>query len=197
MALSDFDPLITAAIGQIGLPTGLTAGDFFSLINAIIQQESTFNPNADTGVGVGLMQVVYDIWGATFGITRDQLFDPFTNIQIGATILRDYINSYGVQQGIAAYRGGPTGRFSSTAIAYANKIIGYWNSFKAKLRSLVTGTQYSYFVDPGTTGLTVSADEPYIEETTYMSPDPTTDGYSWGWLALIAFLVFMVADEII
>jgi hypothetical protein len=184
MALGPFDALVLSAINSVGLPSGFLHGDFFSLINAVMKKESTFNPSAvsPTGEGIGLMQVNPTYWLSVFNVTREQLFDPVTNIRIGATILKDYINSYGVHGGIGTYFAGAAARFSSAAINYTNTVISFWNSFKQSLRNiplpamprLPTLPGSFYFTDPSQSGSIpgfdsnqqqVSDDESYYSST--------------------------------
>lgn len=147
-----YNDLIIQAVSQIGVPSGLDYDGFVSLIPAVIQKESSFNPNAvsSTGAGIGLMQVNPNIWSSVWNVTRDQLLDPGTNITIGSTILRDYINQYGITGGLGAYFAGPSGRLSSAAKSYVQKVVGYWNSFNNALRRLATPKiSQGYYFTPG------------------------------------------------
>lgn len=85
------------------------------LIAAIIRQESAFDPNVVSNAGaVGLMQIMPDeaariATAAGLGaITREQLFDPKTNIAVGAAEIRQKIDAMDGKQilGIASYNAG-------------------------------------------------------------------------------------------
>ncbi len=79
-----------------------------NLIQAVINTESGGNPNALGSSGeVGLMQLM-PTTAAYYGISRDQLFDPYYNIQAGASYLNDMVNKYGLEGGIQAYNLGET-----------------------------------------------------------------------------------------
>lgn len=150
MSIPFYDEIVTVA-GQVPAPSGLDYAGWLALIPAIIQKESTFNPNAVsyTGAGLGLMQVNPSIWSKVWNVTREQLFDPYTNIFIGSTILRDYINQYGVAGGLGAFFAGPTNRLSQAAKAYASKVVSYWNSFKNSLTNIVNPGAF-YFAPTST-----------------------------------------------
>lgn len=90
------------------------------LVLSIISIESAFNPLAESAAGAkGLMQVMPQAHAERFapfgGI--DAALDPNANIQVGAQILRDYIDRYvTVESALAAYVGvGPDGESSYPA----------------------------------------------------------------------------------
>lgn len=203
-----FADLIYQVAGEVGAPSGLDSEGWLSLIPAVVQKESTFNPNAVsyTGAGIGLMQVNPSIWSSVWNVTKEQLFDPYTNLFIGSTILRDYINQFGVTGGLGAYFAGPNGRLTSAAKTYAQKVIGYWNGFKNALRRLMTPTvtSGSWFVDPAT-GQDVDLVSGYLANDSVYASDPfaidLTGGIGAGidlttWLVVgaIAVLVFLVLE---
>lgn len=99
---------MTAGIAdEIGLDAGLVASK--------IATESSCNPLAVSSKGaVGLTQVMPKIWSCSrprangepcWDFSRVNLFDPETNIRIGATILAYYMKKHGKEKGIAAYNG--------------------------------------------------------------------------------------------
>jgi hypothetical protein len=147
--ISQFDNLVWNVVDSVLPPLNYDRNQWFGLINAIIQKESTFNPNAVsyTGEGIGLMQVNPKIWLNQFNVTREKLFDPLTNIQIGAQILRDYISQFGTSGGLGAYFAGPAARLTNAAKSYANTVLSYYNNLIAKVRGLFSTDQY-YFTDP-------------------------------------------------
>jgi len=80
-----------------------TAGQTYAisphLIRAIAQAESNLNPSAthhnhNGTVDVGLMQI-NSVWKDRLGPTWDHLYDPCTNVMVGAWILRQCIDDYG------------------------------------------------------------------------------------------------------
>ena len=48
--------------------------------------ESSMRPDADNGVAVGIMQINFKVWGKYFGVTREQLKDLRTNLEISKKI---------------------------------------------------------------------------------------------------------------
>lgn len=107
---SAFDSNIALAASAWGVPA--------SLIKAIIERESGFDPNAykaEPQIGDasrGLMQLLYGTAQALgFQGAPDDLYDPDTNIRLGTRYLRDLIrtasvNGYGVDSAISAYNAG-------------------------------------------------------------------------------------------
>jgi soluble lytic murein transglycosylase-like protein len=75
------------------------------LLLAVISIESGFNPLAESTMGaLGLMQIMPNIHAEklkSFGGAR-QALDPWVNMQVGAQILREYIDRFGSES--AAHR---------------------------------------------------------------------------------------------
>jgi len=108
-----FDNLIDSASRRYGVPG--------SIIRAIIDKESSFNPNARGGASeYGLMQLVCTT--ANFmGFSGDckQLLDPATNIEYGTKYLQYQFNRYGKwTDAIAAYNAGSV--FKNSGGQYTN-----------------------------------------------------------------------------
>lgn len=79
------------------------------LLLAIIAVESGFNPYAESAAGaVGLMQIMPKVHAdkfRVFGGEREAL-DPLVNMQVGAQILREYIDRFGSElEALRAYVG--------------------------------------------------------------------------------------------
>ena len=79
------------------------------LVRAVIAVESRFNPIAESGMGAkGLMQIIpryhQDKLRAAGG--EDAVFDPETNIEVGARILQEYVYRTGtLEAGLQQYNG--------------------------------------------------------------------------------------------
>jgi soluble lytic murein transglycosylase-like protein len=89
------------------------------LILAIIEIESNFNQYAISSAGaMGLMQVM-PFWLKEIGRNDDNLFKPTTNLRMGCTILRYYMNveKDDLLQALARYNG------SKGSNRYGNKVI--------------------------------------------------------------------------
>ncbi len=111
-----FDAEISAASAAWGIP--------ISWIQAVIQTESSWNPQAfnasDPGGARGLMQIIGPTASA-YGVTDlETLFDPAVNIDIGTHLLHDIRGRVGddVQAIYSAYNSGsPTKYLTSSEVA--------------------------------------------------------------------------------
>jgi soluble lytic murein transglycosylase-like protein len=96
---SQFDDLIRAAAAREGVdPT---------LVKAVVQADSGFDPRAVSGAGAkGLMQLM-DGTAQSLGVTNS--LDPVQNVAGGTKYLKQLISRYGgdVSRALAAYNAGP------------------------------------------------------------------------------------------
>ena len=96
------------------------------LVAAIAKVESNFNPMAVSSKGaIGLMQVMPSTakYMGFNGITREALFDPETNIQVGSEILRQYQKKHRtLRNALDKYSGG-AGKYYGKVIREINKKI--------------------------------------------------------------------------
>lgn len=91
-----FDPLIRRVAAEQGVDV--------SLVRAVIQVESAYQPRARSSKGaVGLMQVM-PATGRQYGIKN--LYDPASNIRAGVTHLRTLLERYPLSLALAAYNAG-------------------------------------------------------------------------------------------
>jgi hypothetical protein len=94
------------------------------LVLAVISVESRFNPIAESGMGAkGLMQIIprfhLDKLRAAGG--EDAVFDPESNIHIGARILQEYVHRTGtLEAGLQFYNGA----LRDSQALYAQKVLG-------------------------------------------------------------------------
>jgi len=118
-----------------------------SLVMAVIQTESSFNPYAVSSAGAkGLMQLMD---GTAAGLGVADPFDPVQNVNGGVRYLSELLNRYdgNLQTALAAYNAGP-GRINSLGISndhelrakydllpqetqhYINKVLAAYESYR-------------------------------------------------------------------
>ncbi len=112
------EPLVHEAFA-----TGRAIGVDPLLILAVISVESRFNPIAESDYGArGLMQVVprFHLDKLAHHGGHDAVLDPRTNIRVGATILKEYIQRMGsVEAGLQMY----AGALDDASTAYAQRVM--------------------------------------------------------------------------
>lgn len=104
------------------------------LIIAVISVESSFNPIAESVAGAkGLMQIIPKYHGdklSEFG-GPEAIYDPATNIHVGAQILKEYIRITGnLGSALQMYNGA----LSDEEDQYSNKVLG----MKQRLQQVVS-----------------------------------------------------------
>jgi len=95
----DFDPLIKKAAGKFNMD--------FSLIKAVIEVESAYNPRAVSSRGArGLMQIMPCNF---IKLNLTDPFEPSQNIMAGTRYLNELIHQYkgNIKHALAAYNAGP------------------------------------------------------------------------------------------
>ena len=104
------------------------------LIRAVIQTESSWNPNARSKVGaMGLMQLMPDT-ARSLGVKN--AYDPAQNIAGGSKYLAQLIRQFGgdVSKALMAYNCGPgnvkRGRIPKASKDYAKKVMGIYRALK-------------------------------------------------------------------
>ena len=102
-------PYSQADIKQIVLEEAARQGVSPSLVLAIARVESDFNPMALSHVGAkGVMQIMPRTASTEFGVASHRLYDPYTNVRIGVSFIKQLISTYGGRVDIALshYNGG-------------------------------------------------------------------------------------------
>lgn len=94
----------------------------FSIVMAIIEKESGFNPSASNGVCIGLMQL-HSSYNA------GDLYDPYHNTTLGIQLIGRLVSSYGLSQGLVYYN---CGEYSGVCAptSYSNSIIAAAEKYK-------------------------------------------------------------------
>lgn len=88
-----------------------------NILTSLIVVESNARVTAMSRKGaLGLTQVMPGVWNCD----RSMLIDPYKNIEIGASILRNYIRRHGLIGGLSAYNCGKNNR----SLPYAQKVLG-------------------------------------------------------------------------
>jgi len=120
------------------------------LIIAVISVESSFNPIAESVAGAkGLMQIIPRYHGDKLEVYggAEAVFDPATNIQVGAQILKEYIRRTG-NVGIALQM--YNGALHDIDDQYTNKVMGV----KQRLQHVVSQPMQSSLPAPVRTAAT-------------------------------------------
>jgi soluble lytic murein transglycosylase-like protein len=104
------------------------------LLLAVISVESRFNPIAESGMGAkGLMQIIpkYHLDKLRAAGGEDAVFDPESNIHVGARILQEYVYRTGtLEAGLQFYNGA----FRDGSAAYARKVMAERERLQQVLR---------------------------------------------------------------
>jgi hypothetical protein len=111
---TNYDELIGAASAKYGVP--------IDLIKAVIDTESSFNPNVVSSAGAkGLMQLM-DGTASGLGVTNS--FDPAQNIDGGVRYLSYQLKRFGGQEkmALAAYNAGP-GRVTNLGVSNDQELL--------------------------------------------------------------------------
>jgi soluble lytic murein transglycosylase-like protein len=133
-ASGSFGDAIDAAGAQYGVDP--------SLLRALIQQESGFDPNATSAAGAqGLTQLMPST-AAGLGVTNP--YDPVQSIDGGAKYLREQLDRFGgdVSKALAAYNAGPGAveRFGgippyAETQHYVQTILDHYQAYRAEVSS--------------------------------------------------------------
>ena len=85
--ISPYDEMIRSVADSMDLD--------WLLLTAMIAQESSFNPNSQSWAGaIGLMQIMPQFVDSTEYEDYRELYDPLTNIKLGANIIKENLKHY-------------------------------------------------------------------------------------------------------
>lgn len=125
---TDFESLIAAASAKYGVPE--------SLIKAVIDTESSFNPNVVSSAGAkGLMQLMD---GTAAGLGVSDPFDPAQNIDAGTKYLSLQLQRFGgqVNMALAAYNAGP-GRVTKLGVSTDSELMSVIGRLPAETQAYI------------------------------------------------------------
>ncbi|WP_145323221.1 lytic transglycosylase domain-containing protein [Paenibacillus xylanexedens] len=126
---TDFESLIAEASAKYGVPE--------SLIKAVIDTESNFNPNVVSSAGAkGLMQLMD---GTAAGLGVSNSFDPAQNIDAGTKYLSLQLQRFGgeVKMALAAYNAGP-GRVSRLGVSSDSELMSVLNRLPSETQNYIS-----------------------------------------------------------
>lgn len=112
-----------------------------SLLKAIAWQESRGKADAigpplkGGNIALGIMQIntIHLPTLKKLGIKKSDLFDPCTNIKIGASILADCIRHEGaIWNAVGCYYTGPNSRNASARIYYVHSVMRHYQGYRQK-----------------------------------------------------------------
>jgi soluble lytic murein transglycosylase-like protein len=128
---AEFTERIVGAAHRVAREVGLDP----LLVLAVISVESRFNPIAESVMGAkGLMQIIpkYHAEKLRAAGGEDAVFDPESNIEIGARILKEYVRRTGtLEAGLQFYNGASR----DTTSSYAQKVFAE----RSRLLQVVSG----------------------------------------------------------
>ncbi len=128
---TEFTERIVGAAHRVAREVGLDP----LLVLAVISVESRFNPIAESVMGAkGLMQIIpkYHAEKLRAAGGEDAVFDPESNIEIGARILQEYVRRTGtLEAGLQFYNGASR----DTTSSYAQKVFAE----RSRLLQVVSG----------------------------------------------------------
>ncbi len=106
------------------------------LLMAMARRESSFNPFSGSGSRpIGMMQILPST-AARYGLTTNDLYDPYINISFGAMYISERINAYNGDwtKGLSAYnQGSAKVNRGSYSTAYAKRILDSYNGINLYL----------------------------------------------------------------
>ncbi|WP_440111127.1 lytic transglycosylase domain-containing protein [Paenibacillus sp. QZ-Y1] len=126
---TDFESLIATASAKYGVPE--------SLIKAVIDTESNFNPNVVSSAGAkGLMQLMD---GTAAGLGVSNAYDPAQNIDAGTKYLSLQLQRFGgeVKMALAAYNAGP-GRVSRLGVSSDSELMSVLNRLPSETQAYIS-----------------------------------------------------------
>jgi hypothetical protein len=129
---TDYNDLIQQASNKYGISE--------SLIKAVIETESNFNPQAVSKAGAkGLMQLMD---GTADGLGVRDSFDPAENIDAGTRYLSSQLKRFNGEENLAlaAYNAGP-GRIQRLGISTDEELMNHHNSLPSETENYITKVQ--------------------------------------------------------
>jgi flagellar hook-length control protein FliK len=147
---SEYDPLIEQAAARYGVDP--------AVLHGLIQQESGFDPSAESSAGAAGLTQLMPGTAASLGVANP--LDPVESIEGGARYLGQLMTQFGgnTEDALAAYNAGPGAVQQYGGIppyaetqSYVSKVLGYAEAYRqSHLSSAVAGTLgYTAGAPPG------------------------------------------------
>jgi soluble lytic murein transglycosylase-like protein len=135
---SSYDALIEQAAQRNGVDP--------AVLHGLIQQESGFDPNAQSGAGASGLTQLMPGTASSLGVTNP--LDPTQSIEGGARYLSQMMSQFGgnTSEALAAYNAGPGAVRQYGGIppypetqSYVSKVLGYAESYRSEHPAAATG----------------------------------------------------------
>jgi soluble lytic murein transglycosylase-like protein len=101
------------------------------LVTAMVEVESSYRPQVVNKNCIGLLQVDVNVWGSELGVTRQDLLDPWNNLDAGLRILALYYKQTGdIDKALMRYNAG----YKYDGRPYVRKVRNVYHRLQAQIK---------------------------------------------------------------